>query len=140
MPSPLQKNPGRLLDPDLNFESHISNVIKNDPYHLRNIADGCFSPRQILRYRLDCCNALFSGLPTKAPNKLQIIQTASTHARTHTHTHTHYVVPQAALGVPLGEFPYKGYTGQALGPWGGALGTGEVGPSTDCKLCCKLLD
>ena len=37
------------------------------------------------------------------------------------------------------EFPYQGCTGQALGPWGGALGTREVRPSTDCKLRYKWL-
>ena len=34
---PLAKKLGVLLDPDLNFESHISNVTKTASYHLRNI-------------------------------------------------------------------------------------------------------
>ena len=58
------------------------------------------------------------------------------------------VVAQAALGVPLslnmGEFPYQDYTGQALGPWGGVLGTRQVGPfpnwtGADCLTsCCSV--
>ena len=45
----------------------------------------------------------------------------------------YFVVAQAALGLPLsfnmGEFPFQAYTGQTLGPWGGVLGTRQVGLS-----------
>ena len=54
------------------------------------------------------------------------------------------VVPLAALGVPLGlnmgEFPYQGYTGQALGHWGGVLGIRQVGPFPNWTHRCKLTD
>src|SRR4029434_4459712 len=39
----------------------------------------------------------------------------------------------SCVGVPLGlntdEFPYQAYTRQTLGPWGGVLGTRQVGLS-----------
>ena len=46
------------------------------------------------------------------------------------------------LGLNTGEFPYQAYTGQTLGPWGGVLGTRQVGLSliesspVDCLTSC----
>ena len=70
--TPLTKNIGVLLDPDLNFESHISNLTKTAFYHLRNIAkvqpflsqaDTERLMHAFITSRLDYCNALLSGLP-----------------------------------------------------------------------------
>ena len=74
------KNLGVIIDDELSFTSHINHVTKVGFFHLRNIA-------QIRSYllledafvfsRLDYCNALFSGLPKKSTDRLQLMQNAA---------------------------------------------------------------
>src|SRR4029434_11236912 len=68
------RNLGVILDSDLNFETHIKNIIKTSFYHLRNIAkvQPFLAQADIERLmhafitsRLDYCNSLLSGLPKK---------------------------------------------------------------------------
>ena len=70
---PLAKHLGVLLDPDLNFESHISNLTKTAFYHLKNIAkvqsflsqaDTERRMHAFITSRLDYCDDLLSGLPS----------------------------------------------------------------------------
>ncbi|XP_048113258.1 uncharacterized protein LOC125303492 [Alosa alosa] len=70
---PLANNLGVLLDPDLNFESHINHVTSCAFYHLRNISKmrpllTQADPEKVHAFitsRLDYCNALFTGLSKK---------------------------------------------------------------------------
>lgn len=87
-----------LLDPDLNFESHISNLTRTAFYHLRNIAkvqpflsqaDTERLMHAFITSMLDYCNALFSGLPKKAINILQTIQNAAARVLTKTRRRAH---------------------------------------------------
>ncbi|XP_041946065.1 uncharacterized protein LOC121707480 [Alosa sapidissima] len=70
---PLANNLGVLLDPDLNFESHINHVTSCAFYHLRNISKmrpllTQADPEKVHAFitsKLDYCNALFTGLSKK---------------------------------------------------------------------------
>ena len=80
------KNLGVILDSDLNFIPHFNYIRKTSFYHLKNIAKTLplisQPSREILVHafitsRLDYCNSLFTGLPKKQLNKLQLIQSAA---------------------------------------------------------------
>ncbi len=77
------KNLGVILDSNLSFENHISNVTKTAFFHLRNIAklrnmlsvsDAEKLVNAFMTSRLDYCNALLGGCPASSINKLQIVQ------------------------------------------------------------------
>src|SRR4029434_3794598 len=68
------RNLGVIFDSDLNFETHIKNIMKTSFYHLRNIAkvqpflaqaDIERLMQAFIMSRLDYCNSLLSGLPKK---------------------------------------------------------------------------
>ena len=72
------KDLGVTLDPDLSFDEHIKTAL----FHLRNIAkirnflSKHIAEKCIIAFatsRLDNCNALLSGYPDKALNKLQLV-------------------------------------------------------------------
>ncbi len=76
------KNLGVILDSNLSFENHISNVTKTAFFHLRNIAklrntlpvsDAEKLVHAFMTSRLDYCNALLGGCPASSINKLQIV-------------------------------------------------------------------
>ncbi|CDQ75224.1 unnamed protein product [Oncorhynchus mykiss] len=78
------KDLGVTLDPDLSFDEHIKTVSSTAFFHLRNVAkirnflsrnDAEKFIHAFVTSRLDYCNALLSGCPDKALNKLQL-QTA----------------------------------------------------------------
>ncbi len=79
---PLQlKNLGVILDSNLSFQNHISNVTKTAFFHLRNISklrivlivsDAEKLIHAFMTSRLDYCNALLGGCPESSINKLQI--------------------------------------------------------------------
>ncbi len=80
------KHLGVILDSNLSFENHISNVSKTAFFHLRNIAklrnmlsvsDAEKLVHAFMTSRLDYCNALVGGCPASSINKLQIIQNAA---------------------------------------------------------------
>ncbi|MCI5136711.1 MAG: hypothetical protein D3920_16960 [Candidatus Electrothrix sp. AW2] len=92
------RNLGVILDSDLNFETHIKNIIKTSFYHLRNIAkvqpflaqaDTERLMHAFITSRLDYCNSLLSGLPKKAISQLQIIQNAAARVLTKTRRRAH---------------------------------------------------
>ena len=76
------------LDPDLSFDEHIKTVSKTAFFHLRNIAkirsflsknDAEKCIHVFVTSRLDYCNALLSGYPDKARNKLQFVLNMALH-------------------------------------------------------------
>lgn len=82
MPSDFIRNIGVIFDQSLTFERHISNVVKDCHFHLRNL----YSIRKyvgrnslitlvhaLISCRLDYCNSIFIGLPKKNLKKLQLV-------------------------------------------------------------------
>ena len=76
------KDLGVILDPDLSFDEHIKIVSRTAFFHLRNIAkirifwskiDAEKFSHAFVTSRLDYGNALLSGYPDKALNKLQLV-------------------------------------------------------------------
>ena len=76
------KDLGVTLDPELSFAEHIRTVSRTDFFHLCNIAkirnflsknDAEKCIHAFVTSRLDYCNALLSGYPEKALNKLQLV-------------------------------------------------------------------
>ncbi len=74
------------MDPYLTFEAHIKELCKNSYHHLRNIpklrptlnlADAEKLVHVFVYSRLDYCNALLIGLPSKSSQKLQFIQNSA---------------------------------------------------------------
>ncbi len=85
------KHLGVILDSNLPFENHISNVTKTAFFHLRNIAklrnmlSVSDAEKLILAFmtsRLDYCIALLGGCPASSINKLQIVQNAASRVLT----------------------------------------------------------
>ncbi len=80
------KNLGVILDSNLSFENHISNLTETAFFHLRNIvklrntlpvSDAEKLVHAFMASRLDYCNALLGGCPAASINKLQIVQNAA---------------------------------------------------------------
>ncbi len=87
---------GVILDSNLSFENHISNVTKTAFIHLRNIAklwnmlpvsDAEKLVHAFMTSRLDYCNALLGGCPASSINKLQIVQNAAARVLTRSRNH-----------------------------------------------------
>lgn len=81
-----QKLWGVILDTNLNFQKHISNISKTAFYHPRNTCKvRCFLSQSdseklfhaFISNRLDYCNAFFAGTTKQLLNKLQLIQNAA---------------------------------------------------------------
>ena len=103
---PIVKNLGVILDPDLNFDNHISNVTKTAFYHLRNIArvrpylsleDAIKLTHAFVLSRLDYCNALYTGLPKKTIDRLQLVQNSAARILTKTSKRVHITPVLASL-------------------------------------------
>ena len=89
---------GVILDSDLNFNSHINKVTKTAFFHLRNIAkvrpfinqnDAEKLIHVFISIRLDYCNVLFTGLPKKTTERLQLIQNSAARLLTKTNRREH---------------------------------------------------
>ncbi|XP_053364370.1 deoxynucleoside triphosphate triphosphohydrolase SAMHD1-like [Clarias gariepinus] len=100
-PSPEVCNLGIILDPTLSFQSHVKRITKSAFYHLRNISrlrpSLSVSVKETLIHsfissRLDYCNAILSGLPNKALDRLQYIQNAAARVLTGTRP-WHHITP-----------------------------------------------
>ncbi len=92
------KNLGVILDSNLSFENHISNVTKTAFFHLRNISKlwNMLSVSDVeklvhafMTSRLDYCNALLGGCPASSINKLQIVQNAAARVLTRSRKYDH---------------------------------------------------
>ena len=95
-----------IIDADLNFNTHISNVVKVAYFHLRNIAriraflsldDAKTLINAFVFSRLDYCNGLFSGLPKKTTDRLQLVQNAAARVLTKTRMRAHITPVLASL-------------------------------------------
>uniref|UniRef100_A0A4W5LB64 Reverse transcriptase domain-containing protein n=1 Tax=Hucho hucho TaxID=62062 RepID=A0A4W5LB64_9TELE len=97
-PSSLIRNLGVLFDSTLSFGSHISSLVKNYFFHLRNIArlrssltlaDAETLIHALITSRLDYCNALLLGLPKKLIARLQYVQNSAARVLTSTRRSAH---------------------------------------------------
>ncbi len=92
------KNLGVILDSNLSFENHISNVTKTAFFHLRNlsklrnmlpVSDAEKLVHAFMTSRLDYCNALLGGCPASSINKLQVVQNAAARVLTRSRKYDH---------------------------------------------------
>ena len=92
------KSLGVIIDPDLSFDTHITNITRTAFLHLRNIAklrnalslqDAEKLVHAFITSRLDHCNALLAGCPSKSLNKLQLVQNAAARVLTRTRKFDH---------------------------------------------------
>lgn len=97
-PSSSIRNLGVLFDSNLSFGPHISSLVKNSFFHLRNIArlrssltiaDTETLIHALITSRLDYCNALFLGLPKKLIARLQYVQNSAARVLTSTRRSAH---------------------------------------------------
>ena len=79
-------NWGVRFDPQLTFESHIKHLSKTAFYHLRNtvklrptltLPDAEKLVHTFVSSRLDYCNALLIGIPSRSLQRLQYIQNSA---------------------------------------------------------------
>ena len=117
-------NLGVIIDSDLNFNSHMNHVTKTAFFHLRNIAriraylsldDAKTLIHAFVFSQLDCCNALFSGLPKKTTDRLQLVQNAAARVLTKTKIREHItpVLASLFLGFKIILLVYKALNGLA---------------------------
>ena len=87
------KNLGVIIDSELSFNTHISQVTKTAFFHLRNISriraylsldDAKTLMHAFVFSRIDYCNALFAGLPKKTTDRLQLVENAAARVLTKT--------------------------------------------------------
>lgn len=97
---------GVIIDSELNFNAHINKVTKTSFFHLRNITKVRPFIRQedaeklihaFITSRLDYCNALFTGLPKKTTERLQLIQNCAARLITKTRRREHITPILATL-------------------------------------------
>uniref|UniRef100_A0A8C7KH24 Reverse transcriptase domain-containing protein n=1 Tax=Oncorhynchus kisutch TaxID=8019 RepID=A0A8C7KH24_ONCKI len=100
------KDLGVTLDPDLSFEEHIKTISRTAFFHLHNIAkirnflsksDAEKFIHAFVTSRLDYYNALLSGYPDKALNKLQLVLNTAARILTRTKKFDHITPVLASL-------------------------------------------
>ena len=92
-PSSEVRNLGVILDPTLSFQSHIRFITKSAFFHLKNISrlrqslsDSVAETliHAFVTSRLDYCNGVLSGVPSKALDRLQYVQNSAARVLTRT--------------------------------------------------------
>ncbi|XP_068561742.1 LOW QUALITY PROTEIN: uncharacterized protein [Cebidichthys violaceus] len=97
------RNLGIIFDQTLSYERHVNHITKNTFFHLKNIAglrpslsSAPPSPpltetliHAVITCRLDYCNCILYGSPTKIINKLQYIQNSAARLLSHSRTRDH---------------------------------------------------
>uniref|UniRef100_A0A3Q3MWV1 Reverse transcriptase domain-containing protein n=1 Tax=Labrus bergylta TaxID=56723 RepID=A0A3Q3MWV1_9LABR len=97
-PFPHIRNLGVIFDSQLSFDHHVTQLTRTAFFHLKNIARLrpllSFSAAETLIHafitsRLDYCNSILFGTPSKVLNKLQYIQNSAARLLTHLRTCEH---------------------------------------------------
>ncbi|XP_041638364.1 uncharacterized protein LOC121506616, partial [Cheilinus undulatus] len=97
-PSSEVRNLGVILDSTLSFQSHIKSVTKSAFYHLKNISrlrpslpDSVAETliHAFITSRLDYCNGVLSGVPSKTLDRLQYVQNSAARVLTRTRPWKH---------------------------------------------------
>lgn len=87
------RNLGVIMDSTLSFQQYIKNTTKNAFYHLKNISrlrqylSNSVAETRIHSFitsRLDYCNGILFGLPSKATDRLQYVQNSAARMLTRT--------------------------------------------------------
>ena len=100
------KNLGVMFDQDMSFHSHIKQTSKIAFFHLRNIAkvrrilsqsDAEKLVHAFVTSRLDYCNSILSGCPSKSLNSLQLVQNAAARVLTGARRSDHITPSLASL-------------------------------------------
>uniref|UniRef100_UPI00358F988E uncharacterized protein n=1 Tax=Myxine glutinosa TaxID=7769 RepID=UPI00358F988E len=96
--SPHIRNLGVIFDQTLSFDKYTKQITKSAFFHLKNIARLRSSLSStaaetlihaFITSRLDYCNSLLYGSPSKITNKLQYIQNSAARLLTHSRTRDH---------------------------------------------------
>ena len=86
------------MDPQLTFNSHINHLCKTSLYHLRNISklrpilslsEAEKLVHAFISSRLDYCNAILIGIPSKSLQRLQHIQNSAARILMRVHKYEH---------------------------------------------------
>uniref|UniRef100_A0A3B3HFP9 Reverse transcriptase domain-containing protein n=1 Tax=Oryzias latipes TaxID=8090 RepID=A0A3B3HFP9_ORYLA len=96
--SPVSRNLGFLFDTNLSLEQHVNQITRSACFHLKNIArlrsSLSFAAAETLIHafitsRLDYCNSILLGTPSRIINKMQYIQNSAARLLTHTSSREH---------------------------------------------------
>ena len=108
-------NLGVKMDPQLTFESHINHLCKTSFYHLRNISklrpilslsDSEKLVHAFISSRLDYCNALLIGIPSKSLQRLQYIQNPAARILMRVPKHEH-ITPSSTHSFKRASFQWR---------------------------------
>ena len=106
VPNSTVKNLGVIIDEDLSFNQHISQTSRIAFFHLRNIKrirhilskqDSEKLIHAFITSRLDYCNSLLSGCPSRSLRTLQLVQNAAARVLTGTRRRDHITPVLASL-------------------------------------------